>query len=428
MSSGRRTQPVANPFDGITNLPTSSIVFYDANGIITSLLVGNNLQVNNGELDVVLAASVYDSTYATNIGTGYGLYSFKDGDTLKFKSISGSSQIVITEDSDNIYLNIVNAAEVNHLHFISEVVGLQNALDGLAVISHLHDDRYSLLGHTHSVATSLANGFMSAADFTKLSNIETEATKNSTDAYLLDLTNHTGTLSNSNLTSNLKDIGDLSLSTDDLLTYDGSNIIAITLNDIMDNALGTGTSGQFLKQGASSKSWADIVKNDITDFVESAYVHISGNETISNTKTFNNIITTLFTVNSETFTIGSGVTGSPSQNSGIIVDRGTSDSVFLFFDETLSTWGSRIGTNTSVFFSLEGHTHTTDDITDITITTPVSGNVLKYTGSAWVNTFSTFLELSDTPSSYSTNANKIVTVNAGGTGLSFTDVIDGGTF
>lgn len=428
MSSGRRTQPAADPFDGISNLPASTIIYSDENGIITSLIVGNNLQINNGELDVVLAASVYDSTYATNIGTGYGLYSFKDGDTLKFKSISGSSQIVVTEDSDNIFLNIVNAAEINHLHFISEVVGLQNALDGLAVISHLHDDRYSLLGHTHAVATTLANGFMSAADFTKLSNIETEATKNATDAYLLDLTNHTGTISNSNLTSNLTDIGDLVLSTDDLLTYDGSNIIAITLNDIMDNALGVGTSGQFLKQGASSKSWVDIVKNDITDFVESAYVHTSGDETILNTKTFNNIVTTSFTVNNETFTIGDGVTGSPSQNSGLFINRGTEDSVFLFFDETLSTWGSKIGVNPSVYFSLDGHTHTTDDITDITITTPISGNVLKYTGSAWVNTFSTFLELSDTPSSYSTNANKIVTVNAGGTGLGFTDVIDGGTF
>lgn len=46
--------------------------------------------------------------------------------------------------------------------------------------------------HTHAVATTSAAGFMAAADKTKLNNIATEATKNQTDAFLLNRANHTG--------------------------------------------------------------------------------------------------------------------------------------------------------------------------------------------------------------------------------------------
>lgn len=43
----------------------------------------------------------------------------------------------------------VNKANVNHTHTIPQVSGLQGALDGKSDVGHLHDDRYSLLGHAH---------------------------------------------------------------------------------------------------------------------------------------------------------------------------------------------------------------------------------------------------------------------------------------
>ncbi len=48
-------------------------------------------------------------------------------------------------------------------------------------------------GHTHPAATTSAAGLMSAADKTKLNGIATGATKNATDAHLLNRANHTGT-------------------------------------------------------------------------------------------------------------------------------------------------------------------------------------------------------------------------------------------
>lgn len=55
-------------------------------------------------------------------------------------------------------------------------------------------------GAAHGVVTGAVNGFMIAADKTKLDGVASGATANQTDAYLLDRTNHTGTQSASTVT------------------------------------------------------------------------------------------------------------------------------------------------------------------------------------------------------------------------------------
>ena len=55
-------------------------------------------------------------------------------------------------------------------------------------------------GTAHGVVTTTVNGFMSASDKTKLNGVATGATKNSTDAYLLNRANHTGTQATSTIT------------------------------------------------------------------------------------------------------------------------------------------------------------------------------------------------------------------------------------
>ena len=55
-------------------------------------------------------------------------------------------------------------------------------------------------GAAHGVVTTTVDGFMSAADKTKLNGVATGATKNSTDAYLLNRANHTGTQTTSTIT------------------------------------------------------------------------------------------------------------------------------------------------------------------------------------------------------------------------------------
>lgn len=52
-------------------------------------------------------------------------------------------------------------------------------LSGLNYFYEKLKTKFALASHTHSVATTSANGFMSASDKTKLNGIATAATKNS---------------------------------------------------------------------------------------------------------------------------------------------------------------------------------------------------------------------------------------------------------
>jgi acyl CoA:acetate/3-ketoacid CoA transferase alpha subunit len=98
------------------------------------------------------------------------------------------------------------------------------------------------------------------------------------------------------------------------------------------------------------------VKADITDFVESDYVHTTGNESISGIKTFNDdvivnadftVLGTTTTLSSQdllitdnTITLNNGETGAGITlgSAGIEIDRGTLSGVSLIFNETSDTW------------------------------------------------------------------------------------------
>lgn len=210
-----------------------------------------------------------------------------------------------------------------------------------------------------------------------------------------------------------------------------------------------------------------LVKADITNFTESDYVHNTGTETVAGNKTFSGDIIfsgnitvngTTSSVNSNEVNIGdniivlnSGEVGTPSQNAGIEVERGTADNATMIWNESVDKWGSKMVSGSFSAFSLEGHTHLSADITDLNsavdgriglasinalgdviITTPSNNQFLTYNGTNWVNTTvstaATFLALSDTPSSYSGTSGNIVAVNAGATALEFVTTIDGGSF
>lgn len=110
-------------------------------------------------------------------------------------------------------------------------------------------------------------------------------------------------------------------------------------------------------------------KSQITDFVESDYVHISGTETISGAKTFTNTVT--FTNN---------------------------------IDASINQFN------------------------DVVLVTPLSGQTLKFNGTNWVNVSPTFITLNDAPVSYAGSGGFFVKVKSAEDGLEFVDVIDGGTY
>lgn len=69
-----------------------------------------------------------------------------------------------------------------------------------------------------------------------------------------------------------------------------------------------------------------------------------------------------------------------------------------------------------------------DDLSDVTITSPVDGNTIQYDSASglWLNKTGTFKGLSDTPSTYTGQAGKFTRVNAGETALEFAAVSGGG--
>lgn len=250
-----------------------------------------------------------------------------------------------------------------------------------------------------------------------------------------------------------------------LFIGDGTDIIPIGGEADHTKLLGIEAGAQVntVSSVAGKTGAVTLVKADITDFTESNYVHTTGTETIGGDKTFSNnvIVTGNFTVNGTVthvnsttvdiadniLVLNSGETGTPSANAGIEIERGTSDNAQLLWDESVDKWGAKLTLGTFTAFSLEGHTHVAADVTDfdtavesvigtvgidalsnVVITTPASGQHLTYNGTNWINAAPTFLELSDTPSTFASKAGFIAVVNSGETAIEFTDTIDGGTF
>lgn len=76
-----------------------------------------------------------------------------------------------------------------------------------------------------------------------------------------------------------------------------------------------------------------------------------------------------------------------------------------------------------------------DDLADVVITTPANGQQLTWDNatSKWVNTapsagVTSFVQLNDVPSAYTSSGGFFVRVNAGATALEFTQDVDDGTF
>lgn len=255
---------------------------------------------------------------------------------------------------------------------------------------------------------------------------------------------------------------------DNLFIGDGSTVKLVGGKSDHDKLAGIEAGAQVntVDSVAGKTGSVTLAKADITDFTEASYVHATGNETISGVKTFsNNVILngdltvngTTTTVNTTEVNVGDNIillntdeAGTPSQDSGIEIERGTSTNVQFIWNELVDKWGHKIVGGSFTAMSLEGHTHPSSDITDIVatidgqiglsalnalgdvvITSATNGQVLAFNGTNWINqaiAASTFLSLTDAPSSYSGSGSNIIAVNAGATGLEFVNTIDGGTF
>jgi len=171
--------------------------------------------------------------------------------------------------------------------------------------------------------------------------------------------------------------GDGSLSynnTTGVITYTGPSASDVRAHF----SAGTGvtiTSGQ-IAIGQAVGTGSNVTFNDVT---------VSGNLTVSGTTT---------TVNTETInladniiTLNSNEAGTPSQNAGIEVERGTSTNVALQWNETSDVWEYTVdGTNyipvvgTTATQTLTNKTLTSPTLTTPALGTPASGVLTNATG------------------------------------------------
>lgn len=97
-------------------------------------------------------------------------------------------------------------------------------------------------------------------------------------------------------------------------------------------------------------------------------VTIAGNLDVTGNLTISGSVTTLNTetllVEDNQITLNSNVTGAPTANAGIEVERGSSTNASLIWNESSDKWSAGlIGSETAI--SLEGHQHATSDVTGL---------------------------------------------------------------
>ena len=194
------------------------------------------------------------------------------------------------------------------------------------------------------------------------------------------LTNDAGYLTNINSESidDLSDVNLTSPSSGQVLSYNGTNWInsaasAGSLAGLSDTTITSPANGEVLKYNGSS--WVDV---------QLAYSELSGTPT--NVSTFTNDAGYLTNINSESIDDLSDVTITAAANGEVLKYNGSAwVDAQLAYSELSGT-----PTNVSTFTNDAGYltninSESINDLSDVVLTTPSSGQVLSYNGANWVN-------------------------------------------
>lgn len=243
------------------------------------------------------------------------------------------------------------------------------------------------------------------------------------------------------------------------LVYDGVNakwingaVIITDINDLADVTITTVADGEVLVYDSATTDWinntlaeANIAEaSSLTTHIADAALHLTSGQ---------NSLLDALTVTATELNYSSGVTsGIQTQINDHLSDTsvhaltslsdvimsGILDGHACIYDSTFGVWKNQyvdhdqalnIGTNThaqidSHIADSTIHFTSLDSLSDVILTAPSSNQGLIYNGTNWVNSSIplTFLQLTDTPSSYSGSGSFIVRVNSGATALEFADL------
>jgi hypothetical protein len=182
------------------------------------------------------------------------------------------------------------------------------------------------------------------------------------------------------------------------VSFDGSQNVTITADIVADSvALGTDTTGDYVAGASASGAGINVTgsggegstltieNTGVTSLTGTSNqvsvsasagaitiglpddVTIDGNLIVDGNFTVSGSVTTLNTetllVEDNLVTLNSNVTGTPSVDAGIEIERGDSINAELIWDESADVWKAGLSGSVTTI-SLEGHTHVASDITD----------------------------------------------------------------
>ena len=305
-----------------------------------------------------------------------------------------------------------------------------------------------------NIASTIVTNTINAAFINALSGVDADTLDNQGGSYYLDYNNFTNkpsipTLGNSTPGLSFVDSGEARklIAGNKGLSYNNvtgeMNIDSSNVQTIIDNRLSSGNVSNVqitgYLRGPASFTIDPSAHGDNTGTVV-----IAGNLTVNGTTT---------TVSSETVTIADNIivlnsneTGTPSQNAGIEVERGTSTNASIRWNETSDYWevsdasgnfkqiGDILSVNITASTGLTGSQNTTDGNHNQTIAVDVgtgANKIVQLDGNAKLPAIdgsqltnlpsgaAGFVNLNDTPTNFSGAASKLVKVNSGASALEF---------
>tara|TARA_R100000654_G_scaffold478_7_gene1757 strand:- start:3245 stop:4867 length:1623 start_codon:yes stop_codon:yes gene_type:complete len=261
---------------------------------------------------------------------------------LAFNTSSGVLTATLT-DSSTVTVDLDGKyAEASHVHTFASLTSKPTTIDGFG-ITDAFDGAYSSLSgipstftpasHTHA-ASDVTSGTFADARIPSLAASKitsgTFGTARIPDLAASKITSGTlGTARIPNLAASKINSG----------TFDAARIPNLAASKISSGQVavaqgGTGAStldgaGIVLKSGAQSIAGNKTFSNNVT---VNGDLIVSGNQTTKNSE--------VVLIEDNIITLNSNETGSPSEDSGILVERGTATNVQWIWDESASRWGA----------------------------------------------------------------------------------------
>ena len=160
------------------------------------------------------------------------------------------------------------------------------------------------------------------------------------------------------------------------------------------------TTDGYLKDSSTSSSVSFARLQTSGDVVVGGDLTVNGTTTTLNTETL--------LVEDNIVVLNSGITASPTLNSGIEVERGTSDNVSMRWNESTDRWEF---TNDGSAYNnvLLKSDISLNDISDTVITSAANGQLLEFDGTNWVNA----VRPSSEPMGHENKADSVISFNEG---------------